>query len=111
MSFHGLWEQEAVTIIVTARKVRPGVRKVFGQNVWVRRISPRHFFGYDCLTSGDFLLPVSDVEKTLIDMVYFREMRGDIAEGFREKVNREKLEKYLKKYEKNFRKKVVEFLR
>jgi predicted transcriptional regulator of viral defense system len=111
MSFHGLWEQETVTIIVTARKVRPGLRKVFGQNVWVRRISPRHFFGYDCLTNGDFLLPVSDVEKTLIDMVYFREMRRDIAEGFREKVNREKLEKYLKKYEKNFRKKVVEFLR
>lgn len=110
MSFHDLWEQETNPIVITTRKVRPGVRNVLGQNVWVRRISPKHFFGYDYLTSNDFLLPVSDVEKTLIDMVYFREMREDIARGFRESVDREKLMRYLKKYGINFRKKVIEVL-
>jgi len=111
MSFHNLWEQETNPIVITARKVRPGVREVLGQNVWVRRISPEHLFGYDYLASGDFLLPVSDLEKTLIDMVYFREMRRDMAEGFRKKVNRQKLDRYLKKYGSNFRKKVAEILR
>jgi predicted transcriptional regulator of viral defense system len=111
MSFHNLWEQETNPVVITARKVRPGVREVLGQNVWVRRISPEHLFGYDYLTSGDFLLPVSDLEKTLIDMVYFREMRGDMAGGFKKKVNRQKLDRYLKKYGGNFRKKVVEILR
>ncbi len=111
MSFHELWEQETSPVIITARKVRPGVRKVLDQNVLVRRISPKHFFGYDYLTSGDFLLPISDVEKTFIDMVYFQEMRGDIAKIFRKRVNREKLEKYLKRYGSNFRRKVIEILR
>ena len=111
MSFHNLWEQETNPIIITTKKVRPGVRGVLGQNVLVRRISPRYFFGYDYLTSGDFLLPVSDVEKTFVDMVYFREMREDIAKGFRRRVDREKLKRYLKKYGGNFREKVIEILR
>jgi len=111
MSFHDLWEQETNPVVITARKVRPGVREVLGQNVWVRRISPEYFFGYEYLASGDLLLPVSDVEKTLIDMVYFRQMREDMAEGFRKRVNRDKLKKYLKKYRGGFRGKVVEILR
>lgn len=111
MSFHGLWEQETNPVIITTRKVRPGVRRVFGQNVWVRRISPKYFFGYEYLASDGFLLPVSDVEKTFIDMIYFREMREDIAKEFRKRVNREKLEKYLKMYNTNFRRKVIEILR
>lgn len=110
MSFHDLWEQETNPIIITARKVRVGVRAVFGQNVWVRRISPKHFFGYDYLTSDDFPLPVSDVEKTFIDMVYFREMREDIVKGFRKRVDREKLGRYLKRYGSNLRKRVIETL-
>ncbi|MDI6643109.1 MAG: hypothetical protein QMD95_03555 [Candidatus Hodarchaeaceae archaeon] len=111
MSFHGLWEQETNPIVITTRKVRPGVRKVLGQNVWVRRISPNHFFGYDYLGVDDFLLPVSDVEKTFIDMVYFREMREEFVRGFRGRIDREKLERDLKGYAVKFRRKVIETLR
>lgn len=111
MSFHDLWEQETNPVIITARKVRPGVRRVLGQNVWIRRISPEYLFGYDYMASDDFLLPVSDVEKTFIDMVYFREMRKEIVGEFRKRIDRGKLEKYLKKYESNFKKKVIEILR
>lgn len=111
MSFHDLWEQGTTPIIITARKVRPGVRRVLGQNVLVRRISAKYFFGYEYHTSGDFLLPVSDVEKTFIDMVYFKEMREDLAERFRKRVNRDKLARYLKEYRSDFRKKVIQVLR
>ena len=103
MSFHDLWEQETSPIVITARKVRTGVREVLGQNVWVRRISPKYLFGYDYIRSGEFLLPVSDIEKTLIDMVYFGEIRRETADMFIEKVDREKLKRYLKRYGSNFR--------
>ena len=106
MSLHNLWEQETNPIIVTARKVRPGVREVLGQNVWVRRTSPKYLFGYDHMTSGNLTLPVSDVEKTLIDMIHFGEMRKDIARSFKERIDHEKLEKYLRKYSDGFQRKV-----
>ena len=111
MSFHDLWEQETNPIIITARKVRTGVREVLGQNVWVRRISPKYLFGYDYLASGEFLFPVSDVEKTLIDMVYFGEMKEDTVKRFRGEIDRKKMERYLKKYGRRFRGKILEILK
>jgi predicted transcriptional regulator of viral defense system len=110
LSFHNLWEQETVPVILTTRRVRVGVREVLGQNVWVRRISPRYFFGYEYLRSGELLLPVSDLEKTLIDLVYFGEMREELAGEFRRRVNREKLERYLRRYEPPFRERVLGLL-
>ena len=102
MSFHNLWEQETNPIILTARKVRTGTRNVLGGNAIVRRISPRHFFGYEHLRQGDLLLPVSDIEKTFIDMAYFREIRKDMLPEFRRKMDRKKLKAYLKKYDRRF---------
>lgn len=107
MSFHNLWEQETSPIIITNRKVRSGIREVMGHNVLVRRISKMHLFGYEHHRYGDFLLPVSDVEKTFIDMVYFREMDKTIARKFKTMVDRKRLDKYLRKYSTNFRKKVL----
>ncbi|HJW97455.1 MAG TPA: type IV toxin-antitoxin system AbiEi family antitoxin domain-containing protein [archaeon] len=106
MSFHNLWEQETNPIILTTRKARPGTRKVLGGNVIIRRISPKHFFGYEYLKQGDLLLPVSDIEKTFIDMAYFRELRKDMTKAFRGRVDREKLREYLKKYDRRFAGKV-----
>jgi len=57
MSFHDLWEQETSPIVITARKVRTGVREVLGQNVWVRRISPKYIFGYNYIRSGSSFFP------------------------------------------------------
>ncbi|MFN4133131.1 MAG: hypothetical protein ACK4GQ_02040 [Candidatus Hadarchaeales archaeon] len=111
MSLHNLWEQETNPIIITARKVRQGVRVVLGQNVWIRRISPKYFFGYDHISSGEFHFPVSDVEKTMIDMVYFREIKEDAIEKFKNRIDRGKLEKYLKKYGRRFREKFSRILK
>ena len=111
MSFHNIWEQETNTIVLTTRKVRPGTRKVFGSNVIVRRLSPRHFFGYDYIRQGELLLPVSDIEKTFIDMAYFREMRKDMVKLFRRRIDREKLAGYLKRYDRRFARNVLRFLK
>ncbi|MEM7816262.1 MAG: hypothetical protein QXN71_04025 [Candidatus Aenigmatarchaeota archaeon] len=108
MSFHNLWEQETSPIIITTRKVVPGTRVILGSNVGVRRIQPKHFFGYDYVKWSDgFFLPVSDIEKTSIDMVYFRELRKDMIKLFRNKIDADKLKKYLKAYKRRFAKTVL----
>jgi len=103
MSFHNIWEQETCPIIITTRKVRVGKRKIFNSNVIIRRIHPKYFFGYNYQKYGDFVFPISDIEKTLIDLIYFGEIREEIIKKFKMKINTKKLNTYLKKYPKNFR--------
>lgn len=114
MSFHGIWEQETNVILITAKKVRRGIRKVFGTNVLIRNISPKYFFGFEYFKYGDFILPISDIEKTFIDMVYFREFgkKTDrkVLKEFKKKIDSKKLNSYLKKYPLKFRKMVLAVL-
>ena len=111
MSFHNLWEQETVPIILTARNVRSGRREVFGANVIIRKIDKKYLFGFEYYKDGDFYFPYSDIEKTFIDMVYFRQpLDAEVIKNFREKIDRKKLAEYLKKYPERFRKKVISLL-
>lgn len=73
LSWRNAWEQETNPIVITTRKVRTGVRTFLGRNYLVRRIDRSMFFGIDPIRHGNTWLPVSDVEKTLIDLVYFKE--------------------------------------
>ncbi len=110
MSLHNLWEQETNPVIVTARKVRSGTRTVFGSNVLIRRISSRYFFGYEYYKYNDFFLPVSDIEKTFIDMVYFNEITRDMIRSFKNKIEKEKMQRFLRKYDKRFSHKVMSLI-
>lgn len=96
LSFHGLWEQETNPVVITPRRVRPGLRVFLGNNYVVRRIDRSFFFGFDLMAYGDFWIYVSDVEKTLIDFCYFREPleKTSLAE-IREKTDTQKMERYL----------------
>jgi predicted transcriptional regulator of viral defense system len=67
LSLRNLWEQETNPVIITPKKVRPGVRRIMGSNVLVRRIKRKMFFGFDLIKHYDFWIPVSDAEKTIID--------------------------------------------
>lgn len=73
LSLRNLWEQETNPVVITPRKVRAGMRKFEGSNYVVRRISRSMFFGHKMEKYSDFWIPVSDVEKTLIDFAYFKE--------------------------------------
>ncbi|MFH1442718.1 MAG: hypothetical protein ABIG96_01675 [Candidatus Micrarchaeota archaeon] len=90
LSIRGIWEQETNPVIVTPRKVRAGMRHFEGGNYLVKRISRSMFFGFDLVRIGNYWVSASDLEKTLIDMVYFRqhiprevlmEMRGKLSVG------------------------------
>lgn len=104
LSLRNLWEQETNVVIVSASKVRPGVRDIMGSTAVVRRIKPEHFFGFDYIAYGDIFLPVSDAEKTLIDLVYFGDLPGkDVLESLMRDADRRKLREYLLRYTEGFR--------
>lgn len=108
LSFHNLWEQEAIPIIITASKIRPGIRKVFGHNVLIRRINKKYLFGFDYFKEDAFYMPYSDIEKTLIDLIYFKEkLDPGLIKILSKRINKKKLENYLRFYPKKFRKKTM----
>ena len=110
LSFHNLWEQETIPVIITARKVRQGIRNFSGANILIRRIDKRYLFGFDYHKSGDFFLPYSDIEKTFIDMIHFRERISNVK-AIAKDLDRKKLEFYLKAYPPIIKKKIREYLK
>lgn len=108
LSFYNIWEQETIPVIITSRNVRPGIRRVFDSNILIRRIDKKYIFGIEYHQQDNAALPYSDIEKTFIDMVYFKESISEEAlKNFKEKIDKKKLQKYLKKYPKKFREKIA----
>lgn len=104
LSIRGAWEQETNTVVVTCGQARPGARDVFESRVIVRRLDPRYFFGFDHVPYGGYQVPVSDVEKTLIDLVYFREEPGHgVIRRLVKRSDKETLSSYLHRYPEKFR--------
>jgi predicted transcriptional regulator of viral defense system len=99
LSHFGLWEQETIPVIITPQKVRRGIRNVLGTNILVRNTNKKYFFGFEWVKEGDFYLPYSDLEKTFIDFIIFNEnIDRSILKVLRKKINRDKLENYLRRY-------------
>ena len=112
LSFHELWEQETIPIIITSNTVRQGIREIFGVNVMVKRIDKRYLFGFEYYKDGDFYFPYSDIEKTFIDMIYFRQpLDKEIILEFKKRIDKKKLKDYLKKYPKKFKVKINNILK
>lgn len=108
LSVRNLWEQETIPVIITTRKVRQGVRKIGGHNILIHRISPKYFFGFEFVKHGNFYFPVSDIEKTLIDLIYFNQnIDRQLLRQLKKKINLKKFHSYLKKYPKAFQKRVL----
>ena len=108
LSFHNLWEQETNVVIITTRKVRIGVRKVFGNNVIIHRIKLEYFFGFDYLPYDKFFVPVSDIEKTFIDLFYFRfNLDKKVIKEIKRFLDEKKLKRYLRVYPEFIRKKIA----
>jgi predicted transcriptional regulator of viral defense system len=112
LSIRGIWEQETNPIIITPRKIRQGTRQVMGTNVIVRRISPNMFFGFEIVDYHGISVPVSDVEKTLIDFAYFKEpIYPDAVLEMKKRLNKDVLEDYLKRVNRRTRKSVERLLK
>ncbi len=104
LSIHNLWEQETNPVVITSKKIRQGVRKVFENNVVIRRIAGKYIFGIEYIKQGDFYYPYSDIEKTFIDMIYFNQkLDKETLNNFKKIINKEKLKKYIKLYPKKYK--------
>ena len=97
---HNAWEQvTALTVLspMVSSLIKGGMREIAGYKVYLRRISEKMYFGYDYIfldEIGEFVR-VSDPEKTLIDIIYYRyPFRDDIIPRLVELVDKEKLTKY-----------------
>ena len=76
-------------------------------NVLLRRIDKKYMFGMEYEQEGDFCFPYSDIEKTCIDMVYFKEkLSKEVLKTPSKKLNKQRLNNYLKHYPENIRKKI-----
>jgi predicted transcriptional regulator of viral defense system len=107
LSIRGISDQGTNPIVVTIRNVRRGRRVFEGRNYIVRHIPEEQFFGYGMVRQGNLWVPVSDVEKTIIDMLYFDDyIRDELWPGILKELNRERLRAYLQKYKKDLRNKV-----
>jgi len=75
------------------------------------RMVNSYFFGFDYFKYENFFVPVADVEKTLLDLVYFNEIPAeDVLIEIKKQIKKEKLERYLKNFPPKFRKRVYSFL-
>ncbi len=107
LTIYGLWEQETNVVIVTTQKTKHSKIEVFGNNVVLHRIKPKYMFGFDIMKYGNFYIPVSDMEKTLIDLFYFNEIPDKkVLREMKKRIDIEKLEKYLQNYPKRLRRKI-----
>jgi predicted transcriptional regulator of viral defense system len=98
LSLHEAWEQEAIPVIITSRKVRCGVRQAAGENVLVRRASPHLMFGFELHEYYGFHLPVSGAEKTIVDFAYFNEpLPAEALEALLRESDVRKLTAYFKR--------------
>ncbi len=96
LSWHNSWEQEVNPVVITPRKVRTGVRSFLRRNYLVRHIERSMFFGLDAIQQGQFWIPVSNPEKTLIDFVYYKERIPEMAlNELLSKIHKKRLGEYL----------------
>ena len=111
LSFHGIWEQETNVVLLTPRRVRTGIRSIFNTNIVIHSINKKHFFGFNYVDYYDFKIPISDIEKTFIDWMYYNKpLTKDILNNFKKKIKKKKLISYLKNYDKKFANKVLSTL-
>lgn len=107
LSLLDLWDQETNTVIITPRKIRNGMKNVFGGKVLVRRVSRKMFFGFQSVKYFDYWIQVSDVEKTLIDFVYFKEpLQKEVLEEIKKRIDKKRLKNYLKRCTPRLRKRI-----
>jgi predicted transcriptional regulator of viral defense system len=111
LSLRNLWEQEVNSVIITTNNIKPGIREISCMNILLRRIKKKYFFGFDYIKYYDYSIPVSDLEKIIIDFVYYKEyLSKETIGNFKDKIDLSKLNKYLKFYNNGVKNKVYKLL-
>lgn len=111
MTLHKLWSQVSMPVILTATKAVPGIRNSMGKRIMVRRISKQMFFGVEYIRYNGIFIPVSNVEKTLLDFAYFGIKLSDIdMKNILGRCDMKKLKGYAKRCGKRVSKRLSQLL-
>jgi predicted transcriptional regulator of viral defense system len=100
-ALHGAWDQATVVTVLSpsvSSLIRGGMREVGGHKVLLRKISDRMYFGYEYIYLDEIgeLVRVSDPEKTLIDIIYYRyPFSQDILPRLAKMADRRRLTEYI----------------
>ncbi len=115
LTIRDLWTQNSRPEIMTPRKVRSSVAHAFGEEkdiVFVHHVPVKYFFGFDIVDYGRLKVPVSDPEKTLIDLFYYRvKLATQNYSGLLKAIDMKKLEAYLKEYDRGIADAVLKFVK
>ncbi len=113
LTHYKLWDYMTPISIVTTNRVRKGSIELLGRNASVRRIQKEKFFGYSMVYyKDDIYIPMADIEKTLIDSVYFHSrFNKGVYVAIAEKIDRKRLARYLKHYNNIIKKQVSDLLK
>ncbi len=96
LTIHNLWTQQSNIILITPKKFRSGERIVSENKLILKRINRKMFFGFESIKIIDSWILVSDIEKTLIDFVYFNEpIDKETLQNLKKRIDKKKLKKYL----------------
>ena len=107
----GISGQGANFIVMTSRNVRAGMRNFKGRNYRVQRISGELMFGFEQMRYGEMWIPVSDLEKTVIDMASLGyHISEEVLPEIRKRIGNQKLSAYLKRYGPNVAREVSDAL-
>ena len=80
-------------------------------NILVRRINKKYFFGYESVKQDEFYFPYSDIEKTFIDLIYFKQkIDKETLQNIKKRINIPKLNRYLRDYSELIKKRVLSVL-
>ncbi len=97
LNMHNLTEQQSQPVVISATSVMPRTIIFNSKKIFIKRIRASMFFGVATLAYGAFEIPVSDIEKTFIDLIYFRYgVDEQVYENLTTKLDKIKLERYLK---------------
>jgi len=111
LSLHNLWQQATNPVIITTKKARSGVRKIMESNVVVKRIKPSMFYGFEQVKHFEHWVPVSTIEKTIIDFAYFKQkLPQEAKKQALKKANSKKMQELLKKAPKWVKKRIKKVL-
>lgn len=99
LTYYKLWDYVTPISIITTRRVRRGSITLLGRNASIRRIKKDKFFGYSMVQEDGIYVPMADIEKTMIDSVYFHSrFSKDVYVSMAKRIDRVKMKGYLRHY-------------
>ena len=112
LTHYKLWDYMTPLTIITVQRVSSASKEILGRNVSIRRIARKNLFGYSMIEYKDGIyVPISDIEKTLIDSVYFNAgFNREVYRALASRIDRKRLQGYLKHYSAIVRKRVYDKL-